>query len=187
MNAKRKSKLTDLHLLIIWHFIGLILVSSFGAIAHGIARNYPSIIVKLLFPANLSTWEQGKLLIMPLSLFFFLEYFIIGKKFKNYIPVHFLIAYVLPIAMVLLYVLYRITIGVMSNDGPQILFALILLLAAFLFSISLLTSEKDMTKYYKIFILLYFSLCIVYIIFTFIPLRVPLFYDPINELYGPAY
>ncbi|MBN2879240.1 MAG: hypothetical protein JXN65_06365 [Clostridia bacterium] len=186
MSSKSRG-LTDVQLLAVCHIIGFIIVSVFIAIAHKVASTYPSLTVRLLFPANMSPWEQGKLLVVPLSLFFFIEYFIVGKKFKNFIPVHFLVAFAIPVFLVLIYSLYSAAFGSLSNDGPQIVFSFTLLLAALLSSVMLVTAETNFNKFALLFIILYFLLNIAYIVFLFMPPKAAVFYDAVNKLYGPAF
>jgi len=135
----------------------------------------------------MSPWEQGKLLVVPLSLFFFVEYFIVGKKFKNFIPVQFLVAFAIPVFLVLIYSLYTVAFGTLSNDGPQIVFSFTLLLAAILSSAMLITAETNFNRLALLFIVLYFLLNIAYIVFLFFPPKAAVFYDSVNRLYGPAF
>lgn len=190
----KNKNISDIILLAICHVVGFGLVTAFSLFANSIAENYPSLTVRLLFPANLSPWEQSKLLVVPLSLIFFAEYFVVGKKFKNFIPAHFLIAFALPIIMTILYSLYTIFLGELSSSGAQSMFLLTLLMAAMLASILLVTSEKSLLEYSTLFIILYFSINIAYIILTYHPPRFEFlgdvfnpFFDSVNNVFGPAY
>lgn len=190
----KNRNLSDIALLVICHVVGFGLVTVFSLFANQIAESFPSLPVRLLFPANLSPWEQSKMLVVPLSLIFFAEYFIVGKNFKNFMPAHFLIAFALPIIMTILYSLYTVFLGGLDSSGAQSMFLLTLLLAALLASILLVTSDKDLKKRSNLFIILYFSMNIAYIILTYHPPRLEFlgdifnpFFDSVNNVFGPAY
>lgn len=189
----KNRNLSDVVLLAICHVVGFGLVTVFSLFANEVAETYPSLAVRLLFPANLSPWEQSKMLIVPLSLIFFAEYFIVGKNFKNYIPAHFLIAFALPIIMTIIYSLYTVFLGELSSSA-QSMFLLTLLLAAMLASILLVTSERSLLDYSMLFIVLYFCINIAFIVLTYYPPRLEFlgdvfnpFFDSVNNVFGPAY
>lgn len=187
MNTKRK-ELSDLTILIISHAIGFLVVAGYAAFAHELSEAFPNIVGKLLLPTNLSLWEQGKMLVVPLCIIFPIEYFIVGRKFSNFIPAHLIIAFCLPMLLLGVFHVHGFIFGNrLSLEGAQTILSLALLLASFLASILLVTTEKDLTKYTIVFTILYIILAISYVVFSFMPPHSESFFDPINELFGPAY
>jgi|GEM_PF-5271106 len=183
-----KRKLTDLQKLGICHFVGIVIISVYGTQVSEMMEMFTTNpIGKLFLPINRSIWEESKMLVVPLSIMFAVEYFIVGKNFKNFIPAHTIIAFTLPIVMILFNFGYGIFFGNLSMQGAQAVYFLTLVLAALLASILFVTSDKDMTKYFMPFIILYVILCISYIVFSFIPPKISIFYDVINEVFGPVY
>ena len=182
-----KIKLSDMQVLLICHTSAFLLIALYGLFANDLAEAFPSFISRMLMPANLSIWEQTKILVVPLSIIFPIEYFIIGKKYVNFIPAHLIIAFSVPMLMLGVYHLHNTFFGTMSMEGPQMVLSLTLLIAAFLASILFVTSETDMRKYALVFMILYFSLNVAYIIMLFSPPRLETFYDPIHRVFGPAY
>ncbi|BCJ94617.1 hypothetical protein acsn021_21860 [Anaerocolumna cellulosilytica] len=73
--------------LVYYELAGFILVLIFGTLLHFVfewsGRNF---LVAFFSPVNESVWEHLKLLFMPFLVFSFIEYFILCKKFKSFIP-----------------------------------------------------------------------------------------------------
>ena len=182
-----KTKLSELQTLSICHIVSFILIAVYGLFANDLAEAVPSFITRMMLPANMSIWEQTKSLVVPLSIIFPIEYFIVGKKFVNFIPAHLIITFSLPMLTLGVYHIHNMFFGSMSLEGPQIILSLTLLIAAFLASILFVTSEVDMRKYAVVFMVLYFGLNIAYLVFMFFPPRIETFYDPIHRVFGAAY
>ena len=184
--AKNKGQLSDIYILAICHFVGLVLMSVFGASVFNIVEGIPgSAATYLMLPINRSMWEFSKMLLGPISILFFIEYFIVGRRMKKFIPVHLIIATLIPIASLAVFSFFNYILGSISMQGAQAVFFLALLMGAFLLSILLMTSEIDFTKYAKWVLVVYISLCVLYMVFSFIRPQMRIFFDFEVNTYGP--
>lgn len=188
MVRKVEQREKDIRTLIICHIVGFLLLVGFGAIAHSIARAFPNVVTRILLPNNLSLWEQGKIVVTPIFIIFTIEYFIVGKRFKNFIPAHLLIAFALPMLTYGVYHVHGFLFGNgLSLEGAHIVLSIAIILIAFLASYLLITSRIDLSKYTKLLIVLYIAMWIAYIVFSFVQPRWETFFDSINETFGPAF
>lgn len=188
MVTRAEQRTKDIKKLIICHIIGFFLLGAFGSVAHNIARAFPNVITRVLLPNNLSLWEEGKIVVTPILAIFMIEYFIVGKKFKNYIPAHLLIAIVLPMFTYGIYHVHGFVFGnSLSLDGAHIALSIALILTGFLASILLVTSKIEMQRYTTVLAILYIVMWIAYIVFSFVTPKAATFYDAVNETFGPAF
>lgn len=187
----KKKKITDIQILAICHFVALVLLSFFGANVFELAEKFAgSVVGRLLLPINRSMWEFSKMLLVPMGIIFLIEYFIVGKRMKNFAPAHLIIGFILPIALMIVLSGYNYFFGALSMQGAQAVFFLSLIIASFLLSIILVTSKMDLSKYKKlflIFLILYISLFGMFVLFSFIRPELKLFFDFGANTYGPLY
>jgi len=183
-----KKKLSDVQILGICHFAALVLLSFFGANVFSLAEKFSGNIVGLmLLPINRSMWEFGKMLLVCMSIIFAVEYFIVGRRIKNYIPVHLIIATLVPIVMLIILAAFNFLFGSLSMEGAQAVLFLTLIIAAFLLSIIWVASKKDLSRYVVLFLILYILLCGLFVLFSFVRPELKLFFDYGGNIYGPLY
>lgn len=173
--------------LYVLHVIGFVFVCVYCAFAHVLAKISPNFLTYLIFPANLSLWEQGKLLLVGMSIWFIIEYFIIGRKLKGFLFVSSVVTVALPILMIIIYTSHSQLFGDFSTEMAHIILTVALVLAGFLSSAFMLTSEKDYSLFTPYGIALYAVVVLIYGVLTFIQPESGVFYDAINSSYGPVW
>ena len=169
--------------LFLWQLTALTFTAVFGTLFHFLF-DWTGIIAFAPFCAvNESTWEHMKIFFFPLLIFGFIQY----QFFKNDYPQFWCIkcaGIVLGTTLIpILFYTYNGAFG-RSPDWLNILFfflsaVLSLSIEYPLFKKDILPSNRSL---WAILLLLLGSL--LFIIFTFLPLHLPLFQDPISGLYG---
>lgn len=182
-----KKKISNKTILFILHGFGLVFALGFGMFAHDAARVMSFFPGHILFPANLSLWEQGKILLTSMSLWFILEYIIIGRKIKGFIFIHTIIAAALPTIMLIVYLSQSQLFGGLSTTGAHIILTIALIIAGFSASAIMATSEKDYSVYTPYGIVIYTIIVLTYMLFTYLPPNLSMFYDEVNQAYGPVF
>lgn len=186
--SNNKRRLTDIQILAICHFVALVFISLFGANVFELVEKLSGTMAgKLLLPINRSIWEFSKMLLVPICIIFIVEYLIVGKRIKNFIPIHLIIAFLLPIALIIIMAIFNFFFGELSMQGAQAVLFLTVIIAAFLLSIALVTSKRDFSKYVVPFLIMYIILCGLYVGFSFIRPQIGLFFDFGANTYGPLY
>lgn len=183
----KKKRISNKGILFILHGVGFVVVCFFGMIAHDAARAMPFFLGQALFPANLSLWEQGKILLTGMSFWFILEYIIIGRKIKGFVFIHTVIAAALPVLMLLIYLSHSQFFGGLSLEGAHIVLAVALILGGFVTSVIMLLSKKDYSVYAPYGIVAYAVIVLMYVLFTFLPPNLSMFYDEIHKAFGPIW
>lgn len=183
----KKKKVSNKVILFILHGIGFVAVCFYGMIVHDAARAMPFFLGQVLFPANLCLWEQGKILLTGMSIWFILEYIIIGRKIKGFIFIHTIITAALPILMLMIYLSHSQIFGGLSLEGAHIILAVGLILAGFIISVIMTLSPKDYSIYTPYGIVAYAVIVLMYVLFTFLPPNLPMFYDEIHKAFGPVW
>lgn len=99
MDAKKKLK--------VWSAVGVFAV--FG-LASGWHFLYSDVlrtgITAVLAPVNESPWEHAKLFFMPAVIWYVILYFIVGRKFPNFVFSHAIALIVMPVFMLAAYYIY---------------------------------------------------------------------------------
>ncbi len=130
---------------------------------------------------NESTWEHLKLLFYPMLLTTIIGFFYIGKGSKN-----FLCARLLGILSSLLFTIiffYTYT-GIIGTNFAFIdisIFFVAVLLGEFI-SYKILLSSLKCNNYVAIFFIIFLLIC--FITFTYFPIKIGLFKDPITNSFG---
>lgn len=127
------------------------------------------------------------MLVLPMSIIFIIEYFIVGRRLKNFIPVHVIIAFLLPIALMTLLAIFNFFFGSLSMQGAQAVLFLTLIIAAFFFSVAFVTTKRNLSKAMRVFLILYIVLCVLFVVFSFIRPELKLFFDYEANTFGPLY
>ncbi len=180
-----KKKMTNHAKLFVLHGIGFVIVCFYGSIAHDLARISPGFFTYMLFPSNLCLWEQGKILLTGMSIWFIIEYLIIGRKIKGFVFIHTIIAVALPILMLMIYMLHSQVFGEFSLEGAHIVLSVALILSGFVTSTIMTLSQKDYSPYSPYGIIIYMMVIIAFALLTFLPPKSGIFYDEIHKVFGP--
>ena len=166
-----------------WQFIGFVFVSVVGTLLHFLYDwTGSSVIVAPFSAVNESTWEHMKLFFVPAVIFTVIEYYVVGKQYPNYFS-----AKLIGIAsgLISIPILYYTTIGAfgMSPDWVNVMiFFLSSGIAFVLESYLLLRNYPNFSRKIAILVFVIIGLC--FVIFTFLPLPIPLFIDPTTGLKG---
>lgn len=186
--SKNKGKITDVQILGICHFIGLVVLSFFGANVFNLVERFSgNVLTYILLPINRSMWEFGKMLFVCMSIIYTIEYFIVGRRIKNFIPVHLIVGSLLPIVLIIILSMFNFFFGSLSMEGAQAVLFLTLIIASFMLSIAWVASKQDVTKYFVPFLILYIVLCGLFVLFSFVRPELKMFFDYGANSYGPMY
>lgn len=187
-NLTRKKQNENLKKLIIWHIAGFVFVNIFAGLSHEIAEAFPSLITHIFLPANVSLGQQVKLMVTPLIIVFVIEYFIIGRKFDNYIPIHLSITAAAPLITLGIYhghnFLFRRQLSV---QGAQVVLSVAIIIGVFMASVFMITSKKNFKKFTIPALIVLIAIVVALGIFTFNPPHIATFFDYINETYEIIY
>ncbi len=166
-----------------WELAGFLFVVVFGSLLHFVYRwSGSNRIVGMISPVNESTWEHLKLLFVPMFLFSIVEYFVVGKTAPNYIPAKSLGILFGMLAIVALFYTYTGMIGE-HYLWADILTFVVGVAVAYLYSWKVINryptrSDLGWSGFLSVIILICF------LVFTFFPPKIPLFFDPVSKGYG---
>jgi len=169
------------------HGVGVIFACVFAMFSHDTVRAFPNFLTRMLLPSNYSLWEQGKILLTGMSIWFIIEYFIVGRKLKGFVYIHSMIAACLPIAMLLIYTSHTLVFSNFESEYMHIIVSVALILAAFVISTIMTLSDNDYSIFAPYGIAFFVVIVIIYAILTFIPPNVGIFFDEVSNVYGPAW
>ncbi|NCC88408.1 MAG: hypothetical protein EOM05_11210 [Clostridia bacterium] len=164
---------------------GFIFTVVVGTALHFIYEWSGENVVAAVFGAvNESVWEHLKLIIVPMLIFGIIEYFLYGRKLKNFVQVRFLS---ILLGMAIIVIGHYTYSGIIGKNYfiVDILLFLSAVCAAYSFSYKTLRTEKfstSLSKELAIFGILFLIVCV--IIFTFVPPQIQLFLDPSTGSYG---
>ncbi|MBN2879241.1 MAG: hypothetical protein JXN65_06370 [Clostridia bacterium] len=173
--------------LFVLHGIGFVMVCFYGSVVHDLARTFPNFLGRMLFPSNLCLWEQGKILLVGMSIWFLIEYLIVGRKIRGFIFIHTIIASSLPILMLIVYLTHTNLFGDFSLEGAHIVLSVALILLGFIVSVVMITSKKDYSSLAPYGIAIYVIIVMMYAVFTYLPPNVGMFYDDMHKAFGPVW
>ena len=168
---------------ILWQAVGFALTTFSGTILHFLYdRTGGSILVVPFSGVNESTWEHMKLLFWPLF-FFALIQRLFFKEQRNYWCVK--LAEIL-LGLVLIPVLFYTYNGVFGKSPDWINIAIFYITALLVFLFEWWAFKKDwlQCKHPR---LAFAAICLIgvlFVVFTFVPLQIPLFQDPLTGTYG---
>jgi hypothetical protein len=90
-----------------WSIVGAFVVFFIAGGWHFIYGLLPNALVALIAPVNESPWEHLKLVFVPAIIWYVILYFIVGRKFPNFIFSHAVALLVMPVYMLLSYYTYH--------------------------------------------------------------------------------
>ena len=168
---------------ILWQAAGFAFVTFGGTILHFLYDwTGGSILVSPFSGVNESTWEHMKLLFWPLFLFALVQR-LFFKDQENYWCVK--LAQIL-LGLVLIPVLFYTYNGVFgkSPDWLNISIFYISALLVFLFEWWAFKNDQLQCKYPRLAFAAIVLIGALFVVFTFAPLQIPLFQDPLTGTYG---
>ena len=98
-----------------WFIAGAFVIFGLAALWHFVYAWIPHGITAVIFPVNESVWEHVKLFFFPAILFYVLQYFAIGKKFRNFIFAAGSSQIIMPGLALILFYFYREALGIAES------------------------------------------------------------------------
>ena len=167
----------------VWNFFGFAITSLGGTLLHFLYDFTNQNPISALFSGvNESTFEHMKLLFFPLFFFAIFQYFFF-KEYQNFWCVK-LIGVLFGLALIpTIFYTYN---GVFGKSPDWVNISIFFVSAAIVFIVEtkLLKQNKIKCRYPKICLLAICIIGILFIIFTFYPIQIPIFQDPITKAYG---
>ena len=163
--------------------ISTIIVMGFSVLFHSVYKYIPCLFTSLLFPVNESLWEHGKMIMLSYICLTIIEK--IFYKENNSVIFSNLISSL--ICMILDFTIFGLIYFYILNTKDNMIVTIITYLICIV--ISLIIKEKFLKIEYNknntiISIIIYITIWIIFIIFTYYPLRLPFFYDYNKNIYG---
>jgi len=169
--------------LLLWQFSGFALSSLGGTILHFLYDwTNKSLLIAAFSGVNESTWEHMKLLYFPLFIFALVQsrYF---KEYKNYWCIK-LIGIVT--GLITIPVLFYTYNGVFGKSPDWLNITIFFISAAITFLVETWLFRKDTLRCKRPW-LAFGIICLIgvlFVVFTFVTPKIPLFKDPLTETYG---
>lgn len=164
---------------------GAVFVILFGSLSHFFFEwSGGNIVVGLFCPVNESSWEHLKMLFFPMLLFGMLEYFWLGKEYCNYWIAQAVGIILGLISVLVLFYTYSGILGrnIMAADIAVFVISIIL---GFWVSFLMLRKGCCAGKGWKILgVILLAVLLLCFLLFTFYPPQLHLFWDSERETEG---
>ena len=170
--------------MIIWTTTGILVILTCAAVWHYIYAWVPIKVLAPLFPTNESPWEHIKIVFFPAVIFYIFQYFYIGKNYRNYIFGHSLSLLIMPVVMLSAFYGYKWIFGTNPSFIYNIFTTIICIAAGSFAAYKITLSEKNRENKAIGGILLALIIFSAEAVFTFIPPKLPLFYDTMNKTYG---
>lgn len=167
----------------LWQFVGFSFVSLMGTLLHFLYDwTGGNILASLISGVNESTWEHMKLLYFPLLIFALIQsrYF---KEYKNFWCMKLMGIIIGLITIPILFYTYNGAFG-KSPDYLNIAIFFISAAAVFILETLLFKKEALQCKRPCLALALICIIGIMFVIFTFLTPKIPLFQDPLSGTYG---
>ena len=169
--------------LMVWHFFGAIAIMSLASLWHFIYTWIPGSVTAVFFPVNESVWEQVKLFLLPSIIFYVVEYFAVGYKFRNYIFAHGVTLLLMPALMLGMFYFYSKGLGIEENLVVDIIITFLSICIG-LYAGYRLTIKKSKIGNGILALIIAVVLCAAYGLLTFFPPQRPIFLDRNTNKYG---
>ena len=169
-----------------WQIGGFLFTSVLGTILHFLFEwAGGSIAAALVSAVNESIWEHMKLIYVPMLLFAWSEYFAFRKTERNFWCIK-LMGFLT--ALVLIPVIYYSYTGILGINASWFNITIFFLAAgaAFYLEYRLFQNSWDCKLSGRAALGLILMIGGLFLLFTFLPPRIPLFRDPLSQSYGYA-
>ena len=98
-----------------WFIVGAFVIFGLAALWHFVYAWIPSGVTAVIFPVNESVWEHVKLFFFPAIIYYVLQYFAIGRRFRNFIFSAGLSLLIMPGLALALFYFYREGLGIAES------------------------------------------------------------------------
>lgn len=170
--------------ILVWEIIGIIFIIFLGSASHFFFEFSGSWIpIGMFSPVNESVWEHLKLTYWPLILFCLIQYKFLYTESNNFLIAKFIVAILMNVIIVSVFYSYTSIVGTESLVVDIFSFILAVIIGQ-LISYKIMT-YKDFSKKTTLISLIGLIIYgLIFIIFTFFPLELPIFLDQEAGLYG---
>lgn len=166
-----------------WEIIGVFIIFALCFPLHYGYEKTENTLLALVCPVNESIWEHARMGFYAVLIYAVVEYFLIGKEYKNFWYGKLKAVYIMPITIIMLYYTYTGIIGkhfIWMDIGIAFIGAI---LAQYI-SYSTIISSKDFKKRQSLSLVFIVIGIIVFTVFVFSPPKLPLFFDKKANQYG---
>jgi len=170
--------------ILLWELAGIIFIVVLGSLLHFIFEWSGSAIpIAPIAAVNESVWEHLKLGFWPALVYAALEYSRFGKSANNFPFAKTLGIFLIPITIVVLYYAYTAILGHGLLEVDIAIFVVAVIIGQLVSYKLLITSPlpKRLNRFAPIALAI---LCILFVLCTFYPPRLPLFRDSVTGGYG---
>ena len=167
----------------LWQLAGFAITSTLGTILHFLYEWTDSSIAALFSGVNESTWEHMKILFFPMFVFAVLEYFFIGRKYKGFWCIK---SKGIILGLLLIPGMFYGINGALGQTPDYVNIGIFFVSAAIVYIYETKQFKCDCNKLRKDMsaVILLCVIAILFLVFTFNPLQIPLFMDPVTGTYG---
>lgn len=167
-----------------YELVGMIFIIILGSVLHfTFDWSGHQAIIAVFSAVNESVWEHLKLGFWPALLYALIEYRYLRKSATNFFFAKTVGIYLIPITITVLFYSYTAVLGE-SVFFIDILTFVIAVIVGQLTSYKLLTFRKLPDHLNKISLVALILLGLAFVLFTFYPLQLPIFRDPVTGEYG---
>jgi len=162
-----------------WTKAGVLFTIIIGSLLHFVyAWSGKNTIVGIISPINESTWEHLKMLFWPTLLFSIIEFFLIGKHYKNYLTGRAVGIYVGILMIVTLFYTYTGVIGT-HYTAIDILIFIVSVIISYYVGYKITISRNKVNGFANFLALISIALLFfAFVYFTNNAPQIPLFRDP---------
>ena len=132
---------------------------------------------------NESVWEHLKLGFWPIIFFIPIEYKFIKEKINNFMLAKMIAAYTVPASIIILFYSYTAILGTHLLIMDMLIFILAIVIGHVL-SYKILISSEQPNVVSKISLILIIFLAFIFVLFTYLPPKLPIFQDSLTGKYG---
>lgn len=169
--------------LFLWQLAGLTFTAVLGTLLHFLFDWTKSPALAPISAVNESTWEHMKLLFFPTFFFALIQNRFLSREFPNFWWVK-LVGIIVGLLLIpILFYTFNGAFG-SSPDWLNILFFFIAITAAYLLEFWLLKRDYFLLPLPILACIALFIIAFCFGLFTFYPPKLPIFQDPITNLYG---
>lgn len=168
-----------------YHSFGIVLVVALGILLHFLYQwSSKNPVVATISPVNESVWEHLKMFFIPYLIYSIIQFFVLREHFPNVIGSNTIGVIVGILATIIVYYTYSGIIG-KSNGLVDILIFVGSIYLSFMVSGFLMKNRYGRNTYYQIIgVLIFIILLVLFILFTYFPIHINLFRDPVEGTYG---
>jgi hypothetical protein len=166
-----------------WELLGIAVVVVLGALWHFLFQLTGDCkIIGALAPVNESVWEHFKLGFWPMCIFAAIEFYFIRWRTDNFFIAKAAAIYIIPVIIALVFYTYTAITGHAILAVDIATFAVAVAIGQ-LISYKIMTSDELPGYLNYIALVLVIALAVVFVIFTFNPPDLPIFFDSEAGIY----